>query len=146
MSNKNRFEELKSRLTAQQVKAAYLLVENEILPTGERKTHDEIAAEIGVDRTTLYRWRTRNKNFIEFKNLIADDFLATDRERVYGVLMKMIFGKQPSIKALELYFKRFGLLNDKLTVENNEKTTAPTTPDDVRERLKRLGINLDDEQ
>jgi Helix-turn-helix of insertion element transposase len=145
MANKSRKEQLKARLTAAQQKAAYMLVENELLPTGDAMTLEEIAKECGVERMTLYRWRTRNEDFIEFKNLIADDFLSTDRERVYGVLMKMIFGKQPSVKALDLYFKRFGLLNDKLTVEQTGNDySAPVTAQDVAERLKQLGIDVGD--
>lgn len=119
MANNARKEQLKSKLTAQQQKAVYLLVENELLPTDESRTLEQIADDVGVERMTLYRWRTRNEDFIEFKNLVADDFIATDRERVYGVLMKMIFGKQPSIKALDLYFKRFGLLSERVITETD---------------------------
>jgi hypothetical protein len=128
-----RKEQLKTKLTAQQQKAVYLIVENELLPTDESRTLEQIAEDVGVERMTLYRWRTRNEDFIEFKNLVADDFIATDRERVYGVLMKMIFGKQPSIKALDLYFKRFGLLNEKLTIEHGNESGA--TLEDLERQL-----------
>lgn len=143
MATQSRKEQLKSKLTAQQQKAVYLLVENELMPNDQALTQEAIAEEVGVERMTLYRWRTRNEDFIEFKNLVADDFLATDRERVYGVLMKMIFGKQPSIKALDLYFKRFGLLNEKLTVEQTgNDSNTPATAQDVADRLRQLGINV----
>ena len=137
MATNARKEQLKAKLTAQQQKAVYLLVENELLPTGEAKTQEQIAEEVGVERMTLYRWRTRNEDFIEFKNLVADDFLATDRERVYGVLMKMIFGKQPSIKALDLYFKRFGLLTEKHVTEQID-SGAGRSKEDIEKQLAEL--------
>lgn len=137
MAVNNRKEQLKGKLTAQQQKAVYLLVENELMPNDQAQTQDEIAKEVGVERMTLYRWRTRNEDFIEFKNLVADDFLATDRERVYGVLMKLIFGKQPSVKALDLYFKRFGLLSEKLTVETSDGNGGNTN-DDIATQLAEL--------
>lgn len=115
MSNKMR--ELEAKLTAQQRKAAYLLVENELLETGQRRTQEEIAKEVGIDRSNLYLWRTRNKAFIAYKNEIADDFLADKRDRVYGQLMKLINAPQPSVKAIDLFMRRHGLLTDRQVTE-----------------------------
>lgn len=139
MASMSRKEQLKGRLTAQQQKAVYLLVENEMLANSEQRTQEELAQEIGVERMTLYRWRTRNEDFIEYKNLIADDFLATDRDRVYGVLRKMIFGSQPSIKAIDLYMKRFGLLTDKVVTETSDSNSSSV--EDLERQLAELDIN-----
>ena len=136
MANLSRKDQLKGRLTAQQQKAIYLLVENEMLPNAEQRTQEEIAQELGVERMTLYRWRTRNEEFIEFKNLVADDFLASDRDRVYGVLRKMIFGSQPSVKAIDLYMKRFGLLTEKIEQINTEG--KGTSIEDLERQLDEL--------
>lgn len=144
MALNSRKEQIKAKLTTAQQKAVYLLVENEMMPTDERKTQDDIAQEVGVERMTLYRWRTRNEDFIEFKNLVADDFLASDRERVYGVLTKMIFGKQPSIKAIDLYLKRFGLLSEKIINENVDNGTG-RSDEDVKRQLAELDALLDSE-
>jgi hypothetical protein len=59
--------------------------------------------------------------FIEYKNALADDFLSEKRAYVYGQLMKLIGGSQPSVKALDLYLRRFGLLTEKqvITTEDN---------------------------
>lgn len=144
MATQSRKEQLKAQLTAQQQKAVYLLVENELMPNGEALNLGEIADDVGVDRMTLYRWRTRNEAFIEYKNLVADDFLSTDRERVYGVLMKMIFGKQPSIKALDLYFKRFGLLTEKHEV-NTGNDSGGRSKEDIARQLEELDELLEND-
>lgn len=144
---KSRLDFLKSKLTAQQIKAVYLLVENEIKDNlDEAKLNlGQIADEVGVDRMTLYRWRTRNPHFIEFKNLVADDFLASDRDRVYAVLRGMIFAKQPSIKAIDLYLKRFGLLSEKVITETIENG-AGRTDEDIEAQLAELDELLDEDK
>lgn len=145
MGNLSRQEQLKSKLTAQQIKAVYLLVESEIMDNkNENKLNlGDIANEVGVDRMSLYRWRTRNQDFIEFKNLVADDFLASDRERVYSVLREMIFGKHPSIKAIDLYLKRFGLLSEKVITETAD-SGGGRSDDDIKKQLDDLNKLLED--
>jgi hypothetical protein len=109
----NRIKSLEAKLDANKRKAAYLLVENELRETGEKRTLEDIAEEVGVTYKTLWSWRTKDKVFIEYKNAIADDFLAEKRAFVYSQLMKSISGSQPSIKAMDLYLRRFGLLTEK---------------------------------
>src|SRR5690625_5255790 len=108
-----RMQELEAKLDARQRKAAYLLVENELRETSERRTADDIAEEVGVTRKTIWDWRTKNRNFIDYKNEIADDFLADKRDQVYGQLMKLIMASQPSVKAIDLFMRRHGLLTDR---------------------------------
>lgn len=114
---------MEAKLTAQQRKACLYLVDKDLNPDAEFKTELEIAEAIGVDRTTLYRWRKQNPDFIAYKNLLADDMLAEERSMVYAQLIRMIQGSQPSIKAMDLYFKRFGLLSEKLNIETTETSS-----------------------
>lgn len=116
-------KQLEAKLTAQQRKACLYLVDKDLNPDAEFKTELEIAEAIGVDRTTLYRWRKQNPDFIAYKNLLADDMLAEERSMVYAQLIRMIQGSQPSIKAMDLYFKRFGLLSEKLNIETTETSS-----------------------
>jgi len=135
---------LEAKLTAQQRKAAYLVVENELLPTKERRTKEEIATEVGVTYKTIWSWSTRNRDFIEYKNAIADDFLETEREAVYSNLMQLIKSPQPSVKAIDLYLRRFGLLTEKqvVTTENGE---GARTDADLERELGELDELLKDD-
>jgi transposase-like protein len=140
-------KELESKLNLKQRKAALMLVENELSSEG-KKTQDEIAAELGITRQGLYKWRTQNKAFIEYRNKIADDFLSSMRPIVYRQLMGLITGSQPSIKAIDLFMRRFALLTDKQQVEELGQATARTSKEleeSIREIDEALeGIDLED--
>ncbi|KQL18847.1 phBC6A51 family helix-turn-helix protein [Cytobacillus solani] len=128
-----RQRELESKLTSQQQKAAFLLVENDLRDNADKRTQEEIAEEVGVTYKTLWTWRKQNRNFIDYKNEIADDFLAEYRSGVYGQLLKLINGSQPSVKAIDLYLKRFGLLTEKQVISNEDSTGSRSNADLVKE-------------
>lgn len=138
-----RLKELESKLTAQQQKAAFLLVENDLRDNADKRTQEQIAEEVGVTYKTLWEWRKKNRNFIAYKNEIADDFLAEYRSGVYGQLMKLINGSQPSVKAIDLYLKRFGLLTEK-QVTVNEDAGGSRSNEDLAKELEELDELLDD--
>lgn len=138
-----RIKELEARLTPQQIKAAFLLVENDLRDNGEKRTQEEIAEEVGVTYKTVWSWRKSNRNFIDYKNEIADDFLAEYRSGVYGQLMRLINGSQPSVKAIDLYLKRFGLLTEKQVVVN-EDSGGSRSNEDLAKELAELDDLLDD--
>lgn len=144
MANPRRMKALEAKLTAQQRKAAYLLVENELASKEDRRTQEVIAEEVGVVPKTIWSWSKRNADFIEYKNAIADDYLASERNAVYAQLMKLIGGPQPSVKAIDLYLRRFGLLTEKqvITQENGE---GSRTNDDLERELAELDDLLKDE-
>ena len=135
MSNKMR--ELEAKLTAQQRKAALMLVENELLETGEKRTQEDIAEEVGVSYKTIWSWRTQNRNFIAYKNEIADDFLSDKRDRVYGQLMKLINAPQPSVKAIDLFMRRHGLLTDRQVTETLDGSSN-RSDDDIAKEIAEL--------
>lgn len=109
-------KELEAKLTLKQKQAALLLVQSE-MNTEEKVTQDDIADQLGMTRQGLYKWRTQNKAFIEYKNLLADDILSSMRPMVYKQLMGLITGSQPSVKAIDLFMRRFALLTDKTQTE-----------------------------
>jgi hypothetical protein len=129
----SRIKELEAKLTLQQRKAALILVENEIIEGGNKKTQEEIASEIGVDRITTYRWRTQNPVFIEYMNLIADDMLSSHRSEVYSQLLKLIRGSQPSVKAIDLFMKRYGLLTERQITSTDDSSNSRSDADLAKE-------------
>lgn len=137
-----RMKELESKLDARQRKAAYILVENELRETGNRRSQEDIAIEIGVTYKTIWEWRTKNRNFIAYKNEIADDFLADKRDQVYGQLMKLITGPQPSVKAIDLFMRRHGLLTDR-QITQSENGSEERSTDDLEKELAELDELLD---
>ncbi len=140
-----RMKELEAKLDVRKRKAAYLLVENELKETGDRRTQEDIAEEIGVTYKTLWEWKTKDRNFIDYKNEIADDFLATKRERVYSQLMKLIEGPQPSVKGIDLFMRRFGLLTEKQQIETIDNSQTRSN-DDLAKELAELDELLNDDE
>jgi transcriptional regulator with XRE-family HTH domain len=144
MSN-NKLKALEAKLTEQQKKAAYMLVENDLKANRDplKLTYEQIADEIGVSYKTIWSWRTQNRNFIAYKNEISDDFLSDKRSRVYGQLLKLIEGEQPSVKAIDLFMRRFGLLTEKqITV--TEDGSASRSNEDLAKELEDLDDLLND--
>jgi transposase-like protein len=115
---------LESQLDGRQQKAALMCVEREFAAEEDRLTFDAIAEEIGVSRKTLHQWRTQKRAFIDYVNYLADDFLSADRAKVYRQLMRAIDGSQPSIKAIDLFFRRFGLITQQVAVETKDAGSA----------------------
>ena len=124
---------LEARLDPRQRIAALLCVEREMTDEVERKSFDEIAEEVGVSRQSLYKWRTQNKTFIEYTNLLADDFLESKRARVYRQLMKLIDGPQPSVKGIQLYLQRHGLLTERQLIETKDVGSSRDNEDIAKE-------------
>jgi hypothetical protein len=139
-----RLKALEAKLDTRKRLAAYLLVENELRETGEKRTQEAIAEEVGVSYKSLWEWKTKDSVFIEYKNALADDFLAEKRAYVYGQLMKLIGGSQPSVKALDLYLRRFGLLTEKQVVVN-EDAGGSRSNEDLASELAELDDLLKDE-
>lgn len=116
---KSRRDKLSESLTVQQQKAAYLLIENEMLPTAEQRRLEDIADELGVTRVGLYKWRKENQTFIEFKKEIAKDYLSD----AVGIFAKQLIRSMegtngaPSSKALDLYAKMMGFIKSEHSVE-----------------------------
>lgn len=121
-------KELKAHLTAAEQHAILLIVENDF-KTKEKRTLAEIAKELGISERALYEWRQKPE-FKELLGLTSDSFLMDKRNLVNAQLLKAIMGTSnngiPSMKALELYYKLAGSLEDKLTIKQEAQTTKAT--------------------
>lgn len=140
----SRVKQLEAQLSFEKRKAAQACALNEIMPEGgEKKTQEQLAEELGMSRMGLYRWRTQDPAFIEYMNLLADDMLSSHRSEVYGQLMKLIKGPQPSVKAIDLFMKRYGLLTEKQIITDN--TTTDESVDDIQNEADKLDAILKEE-
>jgi len=133
----SRRDKLAEKLTVQQQKAAYLLIENETRPTAEQRKQDEIAEEVGVSRQTLYNWRTKNQAFIEYKKEIAKDFLGDAVGVWANAIIKSMKGKQPSQKALDLYAKLMGFIQEQKRIEITDGNDA-RSEEEIERQLAEL--------
>jgi DNA-binding XRE family transcriptional regulator len=117
MARKNK-KELEAKLGPKKVHAALLVVEEMLGEDVDSiKTQEEIAAEIGVSRMTLYRWRTQDADFIAYVNILAGQFLTAKTGQVFRSLMRGINAQQPSMRGIELFLKVQGLLKEHQIVE-----------------------------
>src|SRR5690625_4989389 len=114
---------LGEQLDLAQHKAAYLLLDNELRAKSdpEYMTQEQIAEEVGVNRATLYRWRTQNQAFIEFRKEVAKDYLGDAVNVFVDSLIKSMRGTNgaPSMKALDLYAKHIGFIKPDDQVDVN---------------------------
>lgn len=145
---KRRRKRLEAQLDPRQRKAALLIVErdlsDEAIEVGKRMTFEQIGKEVGVSRKCIHDWRTKNKAFIDYVNLLADDYLDAKRARVYNRMMALIESEQPSVKAIDLYMRRFALLTDKSLVETTEPSEGRSN-EDIEAQIKELDGLLTDE-
>ncbi|MGG3692195.1 phBC6A51 family helix-turn-helix protein [Heyndrickxia ginsengihumi] len=135
-------DSLKERLTAQQLQAVELLVENEFAGKNKR-TQDEIADEVGVSRMTLFSWRTENADFIEYFRRRADERLNAMSVMVDAKLISLIDGSQwnngiPSVRAIDLFYRRFGLLVDRKEVVNVGESKKSTDIDEMKRQIEEM--------
>lgn len=137
---------LESQLKPQQIRAAQLYVENgwgEVVPElGGKKTMQELADTVGVARSTLYEW-LKDESFVAYVNYLTDVQLESMRQVANIALMKAIRGGnngQPSVKALDLYYKRHGLLTNVSVIEDRRDTAEHKrkTDEEVRADIAAL--------
>jgi|SRR5690606_4706914 len=137
------FEELKQRLKPKQRLAAELIAENDFIPKGEKKKSlEEIGKEVGVDPRTLYNWR-QNPDFTRYLALICDNKLDNYRSLADSQLIKLIRGEftnngTPSIKALDLYYKLSGRMQDRQTLVFEDNRQPTYTRDEISRGLEEL--------
>lgn len=137
-------KELEAKLTPRQREAALFLVERDLSDDLDLReiTLQDIADKIGISRQQLFNWR-RNQSFIEYTNLVADDFLREKQRMVYRQLMRLIESPQPSTNAIKLFMQRFNLLTETKVVE--EHRTIQRTKEDMAREIAELDELLDEE-
>jgi hypothetical protein len=135
---------LESKLDLRKRHAALLLVANDMNELGgETLNYTQIADKVGVTRKTLWKWRNRDKDFINYVNFLADDILDAKRAFVYKQLMKLIGSSQPSVKAIQLYLQKHGLLTDRKSIEYTGDVEEKSN-DDIRKDLDALDELLEE--
>lgn len=144
MARKSRRELLAEQLDIRQQRAAYMLLENEMLSRTdpEYKSQEQIAAEVGVDRATLWRWRKQNQAFIEFRKEVAKDYLGDAVDVFVNSLIRSMRGTNgpPSMKALDLYARHIGFIQPDSQVEVN--IGGGRSDEDLQAELDRLDEQL----
>lgn len=142
---KTRRDKLAEKLTLQQQKAAFLLIDNETKPVKEQRSQDDIAEEIGIARMTLYNWRTKNQTFIEYKKEIAKDFLGDAVGVWANAIIQSMRGTNgaPSQKALDLYAKLMGFIQDQKRIEITDGNDT-RSDEEIKRQLAELDALLDD--
>ena len=143
MSRRTRKEILEDRLTADQLKAVYLLLDNELAPEGSRMSQDEIAAECNVNRSTLYRWRTQNQDFIDYRREVTRNYISDMSGTFLRSLRKSIEGTNgtPSMKALDLFAKVEGFVQTSNQLDVNIGGGGRSN-DDLEDELAKLEEQL----
>lgn len=144
MAKKSRRDQLAEQLTVKQQQAVYALLDNEMLPYKERKTQDQLADELEVNRATLYRWRKQNQAFIEFKKEVAKDYLGDEVGLFAQALISSMRGTNgaPSQKALDLYAKMMGFIKNEHAIEVTQG--GPRTDEELAKELEELDAMLDE--
>lgn len=140
-----RMRKLEAQLKPQKIRAAYMLLALELREKGEDgpTSIEGVAKELKVNPSTIYDWK-REATFIEYKNAIADDFLLEKRAIVNKKLMSLIDTDQPSVKAIDLYFRRFGLLTERQIVEQQDTQTGTGANEDIEENIQEIDAMLEE--
>jgi len=141
-------KQLEAQLTPQKIQAAHLLVLNEwadILGDDsiQKRTMQEIADAVGCSRSTLTGWRTE-EHFTAYLNYLAERQLDAMRSKMYTQLVRAAMGGSngiPSVRALDLYFRHYGLLTDRTEVVTTERELAGKRKTD--EEIQREIAELD---
>src|SRR5690625_3137158 len=121
MGRRTSKEILEERLNADQIKAVYMLLDNELKSETDRLTQDEIAEACNVHRATLFRWRTQNQDFIDYRREIMRNYVSDMGGLFLNSLRRSMKGTNgaPSMRALDLFAKMEGLVDNKSEVNVN---------------------------
>src|SRR5690625_4377624 len=143
MSRRTRKEILEDRLTADQLKADYLILDTLLAPECRRMSPDEIAAECNVNRSTLYWWRTQNQDFIDYRREVTRNYISDMSGVFLKSLRKSIEGTNgtPSMKALDLFAKVEGFVQTTNQLDVNIGGGGRSN-DDLEDELAKLEEQL----
>ena len=143
MSRRTRREILEERLSANQLKAVYMLLDNELAAEGDKLTQDEIAEACNVHRATLYRWRTQDQDFIDYRREVMQNYISDMSGLFLKSLRKSIVGTNgtPSMKALDLFAKIEGLVQTTNQLDVNIGGGGRSN-DDLEDELAKLEEQL----
>lgn len=138
---------LRAELTPAQQLAAEIIVDNDFMSRvdGGRRTYEEMAAEVGVSRATLFNWK-KEALFIAYMQSISDRKLGQHRAKADAMLLKLIDGTSNngvgSIKALQLYYTLEGRLINRSEVVTHGADKPPLTPAEIDAGIEELAKKL----
>ncbi|MEA0562473.1 phBC6A51 family helix-turn-helix protein [Lysinibacillus irui] len=116
MANRTLKDTMKE-LTPEQVRAANLLFENDILPPKQRRTFEQIADELGIEVRTLYNWR-KLEAMLDYKIAMTDTYTKEHRARIMSAVIRE--SELGNASMTKLYMQNQGMLIDR--VEYEDKT------------------------
>lgn len=119
-------------LSATQKKTAELIIMRDI----NKMTMQQIADEMKVARSTIFRWK-QTKEFNDYLNSLADEFQRSFLSEAFGELRTIMSHGKPheKLKAIELILKNQGRLKD-----TTEVTATVKQDIDVNDFLNTLGV------
>lgn len=122
----------KSGLTATQKKCAELIVMQDI----NKMTINQMAEELGVNRSTIFRWK-QTKEFNDYLNSLADEFQRSFLSEAFAELRTIMkHGRtHEKLKAVELILKNQGKLKEQTDITATVKADI-----DVDDFLNSLGV------
>lgn len=125
--------QVKKSLKPEQLKAIALIVSRDV----NGMTYKQIADEIGVAESTIFRWKEK-PHFVEELNrqaeLMQKAFLSEAYNRLRGIITNPHTADNNVLKALELFMKNQGKLK---TVE---EATVEVKKESAEDILKDLGL------
>lgn len=135
-----RMRELEQIIRPDKLKACLRHYEEMQKPKSQRKGLVELAEELGVSHMTFYRWRNEPE-YIEYLSLLSSRTVDATLPVATSALIRMIDSKQPSSKALEMFFKLLGMLNEKHTVETRD-LSAELSEDTLKKQIEALKAEM----
>lgn len=116
MANRT-LRDIMKELSAEQVKAAQLLFENDTLPPKQRRTYEQIADELGIEVRTLYNWRKLDA-MLDYKVAMTDTYTKEHRARIMSAVIRE--SELGNASMTKLFMQNQGMLIDR--VEYEDKT------------------------
>lgn len=122
----------KAGLSATQKKCAELIVMKDV----NKMTMQQVADEIGVNRSTVFQWKS-TPEFNDYMNSLADEFQRSFLSEAFGELRTILqHGKtHEKLKAIEIMLKNQGRLKEQTEVKATVKQEV-----NVDDFLKELGL------
>lgn len=101
------------------------------------KTEEDIAKEYNVNRTTIWRWKSKQEFNAEV-NRIAAEIQKSKQIEVYAVLDKLLKSnnEKTQLKAVELLSRQLGLFKD--VIQNEVTVEKKVNVDDLLKELENM--------
>ena len=131
-------DELRTKLKPEQIQAAHSILENSTRGK-DKLTQEELASELGLTGRCLRKWRSENVYFNEYITQLSTNALRSHTDFVDAKLLEAV--DKGHIKAMELYYKRAGLLQQVTTSEQLVGTPTRINAEEIRARIEAMKAN-----